>query len=82
MRKKWIHLADFISLLNKVNHAVLYTCQHYSHNMEYILFNELNLNKPDYVIESTIPTKLSRNCYLEHSKSNKKIIEKTIMNGL
>jgi UDP-GlcNAc3NAcA epimerase len=46
-RPEIIKLADLIPMLNKYNHSVLYTGQHYSPNMKDIFFDELNL-KPDY----------------------------------
>jgi UDP-N-acetylglucosamine 2-epimerase len=46
-RPEIIKLADLVPLLNTYNHSLLYTGQHYSHNMKDIFFDELNL-KPDY----------------------------------
>ena len=42
-RPEIIMLADLVPLLNKYNHALLYTGQHYSHNMKDIFFDELKL---------------------------------------
>jgi UDP-N-acetylglucosamine 2-epimerase len=46
-RPEIIKLADLVPLLNKHNHALLYTGQHFSQNMKDIFFDELNL-KPAY----------------------------------
>jgi UDP-N-acetylglucosamine 2-epimerase len=46
-RPEIIKLADLVPLLDKYSHALLYTGQHYSHNMKDIFFDELNL-KPAY----------------------------------
>ncbi len=45
-RPEIIKLADLIPLLDEFDHSLLYTGQHYSHNMKDIFFDELNLKKP------------------------------------
>lgn len=46
-RPEIIKLAELVPMLNKYDHALLYTGQHYSRNMKDIFFDELNI-KPDY----------------------------------
>jgi UDP-N-acetylglucosamine 2-epimerase len=46
-RPEIIKLADLVPLLNEYDHGLLYTGQHYSHNMKDIFFDELSI-KPDY----------------------------------
>lgn len=52
-RPEIIRLSRIITKLDNVaNHKILHTGQNYDPNLNNIFFNQLNLRKPDYVLES------------------------------
>lgn len=51
-RPEIIKLSSLVPLLNKrCDHLLLHTGQHYSFQMDKVFFKELNLRKPDYLLE-------------------------------
>jgi UDP-N-acetylglucosamine 2-epimerase (non-hydrolysing) len=73
IRPDFIRMSNIFNLLDKYsNHILIHTGQHYDSQLSAVFFDELNIRKPDYILQTGI---LNDNHYEQMSYLSTKIIE-------